>query len=215
MNMGWAYLALTPYLQAKNMRKNLDFYFDFGSAPSYLAHTQLSGIASRTGVELIYKPVLLGAIFKKTGNFPPGRTPEKLAWFRGDMALFARKYGVPFAFPNFPVTNTIGLLRGAFVAREQGCFAAYCDTVFEALWVKGLDIQDETVLADTLTEAGFDAGTFITGIGRQEIKEQLTATTQEAVARGVFGAPTFFTGGRLFFGQDRLEFVELAVAHSN
>ncbi len=197
------------------MKRKIDFFFDFGSAPSYLAHTQLPGLASRTGVEVAYRPFLLGGVFKETGNTPPGSIPGKFAWFKGDMALFAQKYGVPLTFPDVPISNTIVLMRGALVARELGCFGAYCDAMFKAIWVNGRNIQEEAIWVETLTETGFEADTFVEGIHRREIKDQLIANTQEAIERGIFGAPTFFAEGSMFFGQDRLDFVEQAVTRNH
>lgn len=193
------------------MKKKVEFYFDFGSAPSYLAHTQLPAVMERAKAEVEYRPVLLGGIFKKTGNRPPGVIPEKLTWFKEDMTLFARKYDVPFSFPVVPITNTIQLLRGALVAKEMGCFAAYCDLIFQAIWADGQNVQEEAVWVKVLDTGDLDSKTFIEKIRSQKIKDQLIALTRQAAKRGVFGAPTFFVGDKLFFGQDRLDFVESAL----
>jgi 2-hydroxychromene-2-carboxylate isomerase len=193
------------------MSASIEFFFDFGSGPSYLAYTQMSGLCERTGAELIYRPILLGGVFKLTGNTPPGAVAEKMAWFIGDLEIWAAKYGVAFGFPKIGITNTMSLMRGAYVAQEQNRLPEYCDLVFKAIWVEGLNMQDIDVLATKLASSGFDAQAYRDGIGRQEIKDALIANTQEAVDRGVFGLPTFFTSGQMFFGQDRLEFVEQAV----
>ncbi len=194
------------------MSKQIEFFFDFGSGPSYLAHTQLPGIEERTGAELVYRPVLLGGIFKLTGNRPPGAVEAKMNWFKGDLELFAAKYGVTYAYPEILITNTMPLMRGAYVAREHNCFADYYNMVFNAIWVEGLNMQDLAVFEQKLDGAGFDSHLFLDGIKRQAIKDELIATTQEAVNRGAFGTPTLFAGERMFFGQDRLEFVEQAAA---
>jgi 2-hydroxychromene-2-carboxylate isomerase len=192
------------------MSQQIEFFFDFGSGPSYLAHTQLPRIAASTGAEVIYRPILLGGVFKLTGNTPPGAIAEKMAWFKGDLELWAKKYGVAYAFPKIPITNTMSLMRGAYVARGAGCFDAYCSMIFKAIWEEGLNVQDLEVFERTLDQKGFDSKVFLEGIKRPEIKEALIASTTEAVERGAFGTPTFFTAGRMFFGQDRLEFVEQA-----
>lgn len=193
------------------MSTPIEFFFDFGSGPSYLAYTQMQGLCERTGAELIYRPILLGGVFKLTGNTPPGAVAEKMAWFISDLEIWAAKYGVVFGFPKIGITNTMPLMRGAYVALEEGRLAEYCDLVFTAIWVEGLNMQDVDVFATKLASSGFDAQAYRDGIGRQEIKDALVANTQEAVDRGAFGLPTFFTSGRMFFGQDRLEFVEQAV----
>jgi 2-hydroxychromene-2-carboxylate isomerase len=193
------------------MRTPIEFFFDFGSGPSYLGYTQMSGLCERTGAELVYRPILLGGVFKLTGNTPPGAVAEKMAWFIGDLQIFAAKYGVTFGFPKIGITNTMPLMRGAYVALEQDRLAEYCQLVFSSIWVEGLNMQDVDVFAKKLASAGFDAQHYMDGIARQEIKDALIANTQEAVDRGAFGLPTFFTCDRMFFGQDRLEFVEQAV----
>ena len=192
------------------MTQQIEFFFDFGSGPSYLAHTQLPGIKERTGARLLYRPVLLGGIFKLTGNRPPGAVEAKMSWFKSDLELFAAKYGVTYEYPKILITNTMSLMRGAYVAREQECFADYYNMVFNAIWIEGLNMQDVAVFEQKLDDAGFESQRFLEGIKRQAIKDELIATTEEAVARGAFGTPTFFTAERMFFGQDRLEFVEQA-----
>ena len=194
------------------MSKQIEFFFDFGSGPSYLAHTQLPGIKKRTGVELVYRPVLLGGIFKLTGNTPPGAVDAKMNWFKGDLELHAAKYGVTYTYPKFLITNTMSLMRGAYVAQAQECFSDYYNMVFKAIWVEGLNMQDLAVFEQKLDDAGFESKLFMEGIKRQAIKDELIATTQEAVDRGAFGTPTLFTADRMFFGQDRLAFVEQAAA---
>lgn len=189
----------------------LEFFFDFGSGPSYLASTQLPEICRRTGAELIYRPILLGGVFKLTGNTPPGAVDEKMAWFIDDLKIWSAKYGVVFGFPKIGITNTMPLMRGAYVALEQGRLTEYCDLVFRSIWVEGVNMQDVDVFVTKLTSSGFDGDAYRNGIKRQEIKDALIANTQEAVDRGAFGLPTMFARGRMFFGQDRLEFVEQAV----
>jgi 2-hydroxychromene-2-carboxylate isomerase len=119
---------------------------------------------------------------------------------------------VPFTFnPHFPI-NTLTLMRGAvgLQLRQPEDFARYVDTVFHAMWVAPRNLGDATVLAQTLRDAGFDADAFTALVGDAEVKAQLIANTDEAVARGAFGAPSCFVGNELFFGQDRLDFVREA-----
>lgn len=194
------------------MGKTLEFYFDFGSPPTYLAHTQMPGLARRTGATVIYRPMLLGGVFKATGNQSPVMIPAKgKHLMEVDMWRFARRYDVPLRVPpGFPI-NTMHLMRGAIVAQEDGCFETYADAVFDAMWVEGRDLADAEVFAAALTEAGLDAANFARRLTDRSIKDRLKALTEEAVARGVFGAPTFFVGSEMFWGQDRLDFVEQAV----
>jgi 2-hydroxychromene-2-carboxylate isomerase len=192
--------------------KTIEFFFDFGSPTTYLAHTQLPRIAREAGATLQYRPMLLGGVFKATGNTSPVTVPAKGRWMGEDIARWARRYGVPFTFnPHFPI-NTLTLMRGAagLQMRQAESFGRYVDAVFDAMWVKPRNLGDATVLAATLGEAGLDADVFMTLVGDAEVKAKLVANTEEAVARGVFGAPTCFVGTQMFFGQDRLDFVREA-----
>ncbi len=193
------------------MARTLEFYFDYGSPYSYLADTQVEAIAQRAGATLVRKPMLLGGVFKATGNHSPAELPQKSAWSGFDMPMWARHYGVPFQRnPFFPV-NTLALMRGAAAAQLDGLFERYHPAVFKAMWVEGRNLNDMKVVAAVLTAAGLDAGKFEARIQNQDVKDRLKATTEEAVARGVFGAPTCFVDKMMFFGNDRLPFVELAL----
>lgn len=193
--------------------KTIEFFFDFGSPTSYLAYKALPKLAAEAGASIVYRPMLLGGVFKATGNASPVTVPAKGRWMFEDIPRWAKKHGVPFAFnPAFPI-NTLPLMRGAagLQLREPARFIAYCDTVYDALWQHPQNLGDPAVLAATLTGAGFDAEAFMALIGDAEVKAALVATTEEAVARGVFGAPTCFVGTQMFFGQDRLDFVREAL----
>jgi 2-hydroxychromene-2-carboxylate isomerase len=193
------------------MARTLEFYFDYGSPYSYLADTQVEAIAQRAGAALERKPMLLGGVFKATGNHSPAELPAKSKWSAFDMPLWARHYGVPFKpNPHFPV-NTLALMRGAAAAQLDGLFDRYHPAMFKAMWVAGRNLNDIKEVAAVLTEAGLDARTFGQRIQDQDAKDRLKATSDEAVARGVFGAPTLFVDDMMFFGNDRLPFVELAL----
>jgi 2-hydroxychromene-2-carboxylate isomerase len=196
------------------MHKSLEFFFDFGSPTSYLAWTQLPKLAADCGAQLVWKPMLLGGVFKATGNASPVTVPAKGRWMFQDMARWARRYAVPLAMnPHFPI-NTLTLMRGAvgLQLRRPADFEPYVDTVFRAMWATPCNLGDAEVLAATLQRAGFDAEALLALAGDPEVKARLVANTDEAVARGVFGAPTVFVGEQMFFGQDRLDFVREALA---
>jgi len=189
----------------------LEFYFDYGSPYSYLADTQVEAIAKRAGATLVRKPMLLGGVFKSTGNHSPAELPAKSAWSTFDMPMWARHYGVPFQRnPFFPV-NTLALMRGAAAAQLDGTFEAYHPAIFRAMWVDGRNLNDLKEVAAVLSGAGLDPVKFGNRIQEQDVKDRLKATTDEAVGRGVFGAPTSFVGDQMFFGNDRLPFVERAL----
>lgn len=193
------------------MARTLEFYFDYGSPYSYLADTQVEAIAQRSGATLVRKPMLLGGVFKATGNHSPAELPQKSKWSGFDMLLWARHYGVPFQRnPFFPV-NTLALMRGAAAAQIDGTFERYHPAVYKAMWVDGRNLNDMKEIAAVLAAAGLDPAKVGARIQDQDVKDRLKATTEEAVARGVFGAPTCFVDNMMFFGNDRLPFVEMAL----
>lgn len=190
------------------MARSLDFYFDYGSPTSYLAYTQVPGLAARTGTTVDYKPVLLGGVFQATGNRSPVEVASKGRYMNEDMTWFAARYSVPFKFnPHFPV-NTLALMRGAIYALREGFLIPYSDAVFKAMWVDGVNMGDAREAGKILAAAGLDAQKILAATQDPAIKEALKSATEAAVQRGLFGAPTFFVGGRMHFGQDRLPYVE-------
>lgn len=196
------------------MSKQVEFYFDVGSPASYLAWTQIARLAERHGAEVVYQPMLLGGVFKATGNASPASVPAKGRYTRIDFERFARRYEVPFAQnPFFPI-NTMQLMRGAVALLDGDQFQPYVDAVFRAIWVEGQNMGDPDVVARVLGGQGFDVAGLLQQINDPAVKERLRQITERAIERGVFGAPTFFVGDEMFFGQDRLDFVEAALAES-
>ena len=193
------------------MGKTVEFYFDYGSPNAYLAYRRLPAIVERTGADLAWRPMLLGGVFKATGNQSPVAIAAKRPNSRNDLTRFVKRYEVPFAMnPHFPV-NTLQLMRGAVAAEAGGWFAPYTEAVFRGMWVEQKNLGDLDVLRQTLRAAGIDVERFEQAIASEDVKERLKSLTEQAVARGVFGAPTFFVGDEMFFGQDRLDFVEEAL----
>ena len=192
--------------------KTVEFLFDFGSPASYLAYKRLPALAERTGARIDYAPMLLGAVFKATGNASPASIPAKGRWTGADFRRWAQRYDTEFNFnPHFPI-NTLHLMRGATALIEDTRFMAYCDMVFDAMWREPRNLGDPAELAPVLRRAGLEADEFSALIEREDVKGRLKAATEAAVARGVFGAPSFFVGDEMFFGQDRMDFVEEALA---
>jgi len=194
------------------MSKRVEFFYDFGSPASYLAHTQLPKIAEKTGAEIIHRPFLLGGVFKATGNSPPMSVAAKGTWLLNDLERYAKRYGVPLVFnPHFPI-NTVQLMRGATWARGNDLLPVYQDAMFKAVWEEARNMNDPEEVAKVLQAIDIDPGQFTEAIADQNIKDRLRADTEEAVSRGAFGAPTIFVGGDMFWGQDRLDFVEEALS---
>lgn len=196
------------------MVKTVEFYFDVGSPASYLAWTQLPKLCEEGGANLVYKPMLLGGVFQATGNASPAAIPAKGRYTNIDFQRYARRYDVPFSLnPHFPI-NTLNLMRAVIGVqiRQPERFHSVLNAIFKALWVDGVNLNQPELIAATVIGAGFSLEETLALISDPEIKAALKANTDEALQRGVFGAPTMFVGDEMFFGQDRLDFVREAIA---
>jgi len=190
----------------------VEFHFDFGSPNAYLAHALIPEIERRTGATFEYVPILLGGVFKITNNRSPvekmAGIKNRLEYERLEVRRFVQRHGVKFTWnPFFPV-NTLLVMRGAIAAQLGGDFARYIDTVFKAMWAEPKKMDDPEVVRTTLREAGLDGDALLARTQDAEVKERLIKSTEETVARGTFGAPTFFIGDEIFFGKDKLRDVE-------
>ncbi len=195
------------------MSTRLEFFYDYGSPYSYLADTRLGALEQRTGCELVYRPMLLGGVFKATGNQSPAfETVEaKRRYSAHEMRRWVDYLGVEFqANPFFPI-NTLPIMRAAYAAQRAAVFEAFHRAVYPEFWAHGKNLGDVEVFSEVLRGAGLDAKKLIEAAADPDVKKALRETTDEAVARGVFGAPTFFVGDQMFFGNDRLDFVERAL----
>lgn len=188
---------------------DLAFYFDFGSPASYLAYKRIRQLESQYDLSVHWVPMLLGGVFKATGNVSPVTVPAKGNYMvNQDFPRFAKRYGVAMQFnPHFPI-NTLNLMRAAIAAQQLDCFDAYAGAIFDAMWQEQLNLGDIALVAKVLSESGLDAQALIDLSQESHIKAALIANTEAAVGRGVFGAPTMFVGEAMYFGQDRLDFIE-------
>ncbi len=190
----------------------VEFHFDFGSPNAYLAHQVIPQIQARTGAKFEYVPILLGGVFKLTNNRSPAEKmagiKNRLEYERLELQRFVQRYDVPFNWnPFFPV-NTLLIMRGAVAAQLSGIFERYVSEVFRHMWADPKDMDDPAVVGAALTESGFDAALLLARTQEAEVKDRLLKNTEESVARGTFGSPTFFVGNEIFFGKDRLRDVE-------
>lgn len=198
------------------MASTVDFIFDFGSPNGYLSWKVLPGMAARKGAAVNVIPCLLGGIFKATNNRSPmeafGEVKGKLAYESLETQRYVKKHGLS-AFrmnPHFPV-NTLLIMRGLVAAKRMGVGDRYLETVLSAMWERGLKMDDPEVVKATLDAAGLDGAAIVAATQDPEVKAELVANTEAAVARGVFGIPTFFVGDEMFFGKDRLGQVDEAL----
>ena len=196
------------------MAKSFEFFFDYVSPTAYLAHFVIPGVVERAGAEAIYRPMFQGGVMQATGNKPPGMVPAKGAYLARDIPRCAEHIGIPYHFnPHFPA-NTLVLTRATCGMEDDPAERArFIDACFRHSYgvEQGLDPANPEQLAAMCETEGFDAEEIATLGTAQENKDKLRANTEEAVERGVFGAPSFFVGDELFFGHDRLDYVERAL----
>ena len=191
----------------------VEFHFDFGSPNAYLAHLVIPEIERRTGAKFEYMPVLLGGVYKLTGNRSPAESltgiKNKPDYERLETARFLKRHGITHFRHNpfFPV-NTFTVMRGAVAAQLLGVFERYVDEIYRHMWSEPKKLDDLTVLRAALLESGFDAERFGELVQDTEVKARLLENTERSVERGTFGSPTFFVGDEIFFGKDRLRDVE-------
>lgn len=195
----------------------VEFLFDFGSPNAYLSHLVIPGIEKRQGVKFDYVPVLLGGVFKMTGNRSPAETyagiKNKPEYHRLETERFVRQHGITRfkSNPFFPV-NTLMTMRGAVAAKKLGIFERYVDEVYRHMWAEPKKLDDPAVLKAALIESNLPDDKLFELAQTPEVKDGLLAETTRAVERGTFGSPTFFVDDDIYFGKDRLRDVEEAIA---
>ena len=193
------------------MNKNVDFYFDYGSPATYLAWTQIDKIISDANAKLNMIPMLLGGVFKETGNSSPAFIPAKSKWMGKDLKKHAEIYGVDYNSNSFFPINTLNLMRGAIAAKKMNIFEKYSEAIFTGIWVKDINLEDIEIVKDYLNKNEINTDQLFSLVQSDEIKSELIENTKQAVENGVFGAPTFMINNELIFGQDRLEFLKMAL----
>ncbi|MCS6797915.1 MAG: 2-hydroxychromene-2-carboxylate isomerase [Myxococcota bacterium] len=194
----------------------IEFFFDVGSPYSYLAATQMERVGARAGLPVRWRPFLLGGVFRATGNEMPARVPAKARYMIDDLTRWARHYGVPLRIPSrFPVV-TLRPQRALVHVETTAphALATAAMELFRAYWAEDLDPTSDAVLARAADVAGLPRDELLAAIEAQPVKDALRATTEEAVARGAFGAPTMFVGDAMFWGNDRLELLVESVRAS-
>ena len=193
--------------------KSVEFYFDLGSPYSYLAYYRLLQIAEQQEIQVVYKPILLGGVFKATGNRSPIEIPVKGAYSILDMQRWAEYYQIPMQMnPHFPM-NTLTLMRiltGVQLLHLEK-FEQVLKLLFDAMFGTPQNLNELTVLAEVLKPSGFSVEDIMSMVQSEVVKQKLITETEQAIQRGIFGAPTFFVGDEMYWGQDRLHFVEQAL----
>jgi 2-hydroxychromene-2-carboxylate isomerase len=191
--------------------KTIEFFFDLSSPYSYLASTQMEALGKRTGATVQWKPMVLGAVFKAASNVMPAASPPKARWMLADLERWSREYGVPFKMSSQFPANTIKAMRLVIAADAAGKAVAVARAAFHAMWVDDLDLTQDGVLRDLAQSSGLDPAEALSQCENPAVKDRLRANTDEAIRKGAFGAPAIFVGDELFWGNDRLHHVEMAL----
>lgn len=197
------------------MAETIEFFYDIGSPYSYLAATRLEGLIGRTGAAVRWRPFLLGGVFKASGNRMPASVQSKARWMLGDLTRWAKHYGVEFQMSSrFPLSTllTQRSLAAAGLEHGEGAVQPLSMALFRAYWVDDLDVSDPGVITRLADGVDLNGAAVVARATEQESKDKLRADTDEAVARGAFGAPTFFVGDDMFWGNDRIMLLEVRLA---
>ena len=188
------------------MNKNFEFYFDFISPYSFLAHKEIRKKEKKGEIVVKYKPVLLGGLHNLHGIKAPAFIPSKAKFMIRDCKLVAEKNKIKFKFNSYFPIKTVNLMRGVFIAQEDGFKNYYIDSIFEAMWRDGLNMNENTIVEKILKNMEINPKTFFLRLTSQNIKNLLKKGTDEAFKKGIFGAPTFLVNNKIFWGQDRLDY---------
>ena len=188
------------------MIKSFDFYFDFVSPYSFLAHKEISKIEKKNSVKIKYKPILLGGLHNLHGIKAPAFIPAKAKHMIRDCKLIAEKNKIKFKFNSYFPIRSLNLMRGVLVAEEDNYKSYYIDSIFNAIWQDGLNMNDENIIQKILKNLNINPKTFLLRSASSSIKDSLRKRTNEAYEKGIFGAPSFVSNNKIFWGQDRIEF---------
>ena len=188
------------------MIKSFDFYFDFISPYSFLAHKEIVKIEKQHSVKIKYKPILLGGLHNLHGIKAPAFIPAKAKHMIRDCKLIAEKNKIKFKFNSYFPIRSLNLMRGVLVAEEDNYKSYYIDSIFNAIWQDGLNMNDESIIQKILKNLNVNPKTFLLRSASSSIKDSLRKRTNEAYEKGIFGAPSFVSNNKIFWGQDRIEF---------
>ena len=188
------------------MSKPIDFYFDFVSPYSFISYQQIKSVKFKQDFKFRLKPVLLGGLQNLHKITAPAFIPAKAKFMIRDCKMVCEKHKISFKFNSYFPIKTVDLMRGVLIAEEDGIGNSYISNVFEAMWVSGLNLNDQQVIDKNLKNLEINPRTFSLRLSNQNIKDELRKRTREAFEKGVFGAPTFIVNNKVFWGQDRLEY---------
>jgi 2-hydroxychromene-2-carboxylate isomerase len=189
------------------MIKSFEFYFDFASPYSFLAHKQIRKIEKENSIIIKYMPILLGGLFNLSGIKANADIPIKAKYMIKDCKMWAEKNNISFKFNNYFPIKTLNLMRCVLVAEKKDFTQMFINKIFDAIWKDGINLNDNLIVEKLLKNLDLNPKTFLVEASEAKIKEELTNRTNDAYKKGIFGAPSFLVNNKIFWGQDRIEFV--------
>ena len=188
------------------MTKLLEFYFDFSSPYAYIGYKEIKRIEKKNSLKIKYMPVFLGGLHNSAGITPAAFNDFKSKYMIDDTKLICEKKNISFNFNSYFPIKTVNFMRGAIVARDEDFEKIYIEKIFNAIWKDGLNMNDQIVINKVLKNIDLNPKTFLTKVADQKIKDKLRKLTDDALEKGIFGAPTFFVNKKMFWGQDRISY---------
>ena len=188
------------------MSKSIEFYFDFVSPYSYIAHKQIQKVEKKNTFKIKYMPICLGGLHNSAGVTAPAFIPVKAKFMIRDAKLVSEKKNITFKFNSYFPIKTLNLMRGTLISQEDKFEKLYIKKIFDAIWKDGLNMNDQTIIDKVIKNMDMNPKTFFLRAVDIKIKNKLKKLTDDALRKGIFGAPTFVVGNKIFWGQDRLSY---------
>tara|TARA_Y100001970_G_scaffold276781_1_gene380014 strand:+ start:18072 stop:18659 length:588 start_codon:yes stop_codon:yes gene_type:complete len=188
------------------MTKQIEFYFDFSSPYAYLGFKEIKNLEKKHQLKIKYMPIFLGGLHKSAGVTPAAFISLKAKYMIRDTKLVSEKKNIRFTFNTYFPIKTVDFMRGVIIAEEDNFEKVFVEKIFNAIWKDGLNMNDETVINKVLKNMELNPKTFFLRAKDNKIKEKLKKLTNDALKKGIFGAPTFFINKKMFWGQDRLTY---------
>ncbi len=188
------------------MNKSIEFYFDFSSPYSYIAYKEIEQLEKNNSFKIKYMPIFLGGLHNAAGIKPAAFIDLKSKYMIGDTKLICKKKNIKFIFNSYFPIKTVNFMRGVIIAEQDSLEKVYIERIFNAIWKDGLNMNDPIVINKVLKNIDLNPETFLAKSTNQKIKDRLKSLTDDALKKGIFGAPTFMVNKKIFWGQDRLSY---------
>tara|TARA_Y100001970_G_scaffold30039_1_gene37263 strand:- start:1200 stop:1787 length:588 start_codon:yes stop_codon:yes gene_type:complete len=188
------------------MTKTIEFYFDFSSPYSYIGYEEIKRIEKKDSIIIKYMPIFLGGLHNAAGVTPAAFIDVKSKYMIEDTKLICEKKNIKFIFNSYFPIKTVSFMRGVLIAEEDSFRKIYIEKIFNAIWKDGLNMNDKTVIEKVLKNMELNPEIFLSKVSDNKIKVKLRKLTDDALKKGIFGAPTFLVNKKIFWGQDRLSY---------